>query len=532
MLSRIFLLLSFVLPLLAYADVTLNNGTTVPTDSMIVYILLGHSNMSGRADEDGTTNVDSINTITSIYHDEDPMLWSYAIQDMYNATTPTGVWVPAVWRIRNDFDSNPNWVGPGMPILKKLRDYYPKHHIGVIQVATGFAQLKLHFIDDKNDYGAKRWTQLSDAITGLKGKVRFGGVITMLGIVEVNQNLMAPAINYRTDLDTLITRIRNLADDQTIPLLASDLEQGDRKSLCAICSWYVDTPVGDTITKRIVQAEAEIPFTRMINTMWSLAGYVNNRFPLFRDDHHYNRVGMLKFADATIDALLQETSITPYCSPGDLSCIPVPLSSTSSSSSSNTGSSSSAAGPAFTFTSPSAGSTVQVGDTLSIQWQTDLKQVVDAYPQVSLDAGRSWLSIGITTSVLPGDPLWQNIPWVVPATMVDMAQQEVTLTGRSLRIRLITYTGTATATVQFSVEAAPSTRNAPLALGANLQLRNNVLFLQSPEPWQLQLSNLLGQPLLAQRGVAGNFEIALQGFPSGLYSAQINHRTKLIYVEP
>jgi len=475
-------LLGLMAPASVFADVTLNNQRVVPADSMIVYILLGHSNMSGRADLYGTTDVDSIAEIKSIYFVPDPYLWSYSINDGYNPASVTGVWVPALGRIREDFDrktGEDGWMGCGMPFLKKMRDVYPNHHLGVIQIANGWTRLNSHFLIDNKNGLINMWSQLQAAIMDLKGKVRFGGVITMLGIVEIQANDLAAAQTYRNDLDTLISRIRTLAEDSTIPLLPSDIEQGDRKSLCPTCNWFVDTPVGDEITAQILKAEDEVPYTRMINTMWSLAGWDPvTGFPYFRDDHHYNRVGMLKFADAAIDALLDVTPIAPY-SPSSSSEMQSSSSSSETSSSSEPSSSSlssSSAGPAFVITQPLEGAKAQIHDVIHIQWLTDLNQVQDAYPEVSVDMGKTWLSMGFLTSIIPTDSNWQNISWEIPATVTNYAQEVIPLDSLEIKIRLTTYSGLAKAVTSLLVLPPNSSDLSHRTLWTRMDRRANAVF--------------------------------------------------------
>ncbi len=140
------LFLALLCPYLIWADVTLNNGRVVPTDSMLVFVFLGHSNMSGRALYYGTENPDSMAMIHSIYDDVDSNIWQYHIEDIYNTRNiPTGTWIPARWRISNDQEVNysclEECLGPPMPFLKKVRSYYPQHHLGVIHVAGGTSQL-------------------------------------------------------------------------------------------------------------------------------------------------------------------------------------------------------------------------------------------------------------------------------------------------------------------------------------------------------------------------------------------------------
>jgi len=473
----------------ARSDVVLDNGTKVPTDSMLVFVFVGHSNMSGRADQYGTTNVDSLAQIRSIYFDKDAFLWSYHIEDAANTLSrPTGTWLPAVGRIREDSDKKPGeygWVGPGMPVLKKLRSYYPKHHIGIVQVASGWAQLKSQYLDDNTSASSSNmWSEIRSALTNLKGKVRFAGVVTMLGIIEVNANSSELADRFGSDLDTFITRIREVAGDPAIPLLASDLEQGDRKTICSFCSWYIDNPIGDTITRRIVSATQAVPHARMIDTKWSVQPMVGTLLPYFRDDHHYNRVGMMHFADETIRSFLEVTSFPPYCNPSDTSCRLKP---------DTTGDTTIKPPPptdtanGFAITSPLPGSQFATGNTLDLRWTTNLKLVSDAYPEVSLDSGRTWLGIGLTSSVLPDDPEWEHVTWTIPETMIDRAQKTVALAGRDLRLRLTSYTGTSKAETHILVQSP-----------AGIRLRNRLAQLGI-----VLRRDALGRPVRAERTATG-----------------------------
>ena len=210
------------MPNLVRADVTLNNGSVVPADSMIVFIMIGHSNMSGRATSYGATDVDSINMIYNIYNQVDPFLWNYHSEDLYNQTgVPTGTWIPALNRLSWDYEPASicltECLNVGMPFLKIMRTYYPKHRLGVIHVASGHAELKPHFIDNTPLHSVAYWSVLEKALTDLKGKVRFGGVIAQFGILEVVHKDASAAGAYRNNLDTLITRIRTIALGETHP---------------------------------------------------------------------------------------------------------------------------------------------------------------------------------------------------------------------------------------------------------------------------------------------------------------------------
>lgn len=472
------LYLVLLCPYFVLANVTLNNGRVVPTDSMLVFVFLGHSNMSGRALYYGTENPDSMAMIHSIYDDVDSNIWQYHIEDIYNTRNiPTGTWIPARWRISNDQEVNysclEECLGPPMPFLKKLRSYYPQHHLGVIHVAGGTSQLQMTYINDSPVYSRYLWSQIKAALMDLQGKVRFAGVITMIGMVEQRLN---PSVTsyFRRDLDTLITRIRTLSGEPNIPFLVSDLEQGVRKSLGNPDAYYIDRPTGDTVTKHILQAQDEIPFTRMIHTEWSMIPWVDGKALYFAGTHHYNRVGMLKFAEATLDAYLPIVNIPTYCSPGESCDISsssyAPLSSSSSSvelssssstidlsssSSSLEVSSSSLAIGSFTILKPDSAQIFSVGDTIPLQW-TASDEISDAYPEVSLDLGRTWLSIGWITSILRTDSAWGSIHWVIPSEMLDIWGEAVPVAGKSLRLRFTTYGGDAKATVPIFVNEESS----------------------------------------------------------------------------
>lgn len=522
--------LLFLLPFCAQANVTLNSGRVVPTDSMIVFIFIGHSNMSGRADLYGTANTDSIDVIHSAYADTDPYLWSYYINDAYNTLYTTGTWIPAKWRVQDDFDRNAEWLGPAMPILKKLRNYYPWHHIGVIQIASGFAQLNSFYIQDQSHYSSQRWTQLRTALEALKGKVRIGGVITMLGAVEVHNKNATAADAFRTDLDTLITRIRTSAGDVTIPLLVSDLEQG------SYGGWSVKNATGSSIRAQMLLAQNEISNTRRINTDWSICDSTTTCKELFRDDHHYTRVGMFKFADAALDAFFQETSIAPYCDPA-LACAPLPklattFAGTSSNSSSSSSASSSASTAGFTITSPLPESVAYIGSTLHLQWTTDpSKNIGDAYPEVSLDSGHTWLGIGLQTSVVPADDNWQDIPWTLPATMTGPDGDEIPLGYKRIQLRLTTYSGTAKAIT--NVLALPAATPVPFARNPetpNLTIQNGWLHVHNNAAWTLTISNPQGRTVLWRSGIAGQHNISMQHLPPGAYFVQLNGSARIVLI--
>jgi hypothetical protein len=169
----------------------------------------------------------------------------------------------------------------------------------------------------------------------------------------------------------------------------------------------------------------------MIPTDWSIGPVVDDIGFYFSDNHHYNRVGMLKFADATITEFLKVNSIPTYCTPQNSACAPAPLSSVSQYSAYQAPSSSSS--QPFTITEPTSGSVLYIGNILNLQWITH-GNIRDAYPEVSLDSGRTWLSMGLLTSIVPTDPIWQNFSWKIPATMMDQYSNTKSLDGVRIRV--------------------------------------------------------------------------------------------------
>jgi hypothetical protein len=124
---------------------------------------------------------------------------------------------------------------------------------------------------------------------------------------------------------------------------------------------------------------------------------------------------------------------------------------------------------------------------MDLRWTTDLNLVSDAYPEVSLDSGRTWLGIGLTSSVQPGDPEWEHVTWTVPETMIDRMQKPVALAGRDLRLRLTSYTGTSKAETHILVQSPVGIR-----LRNHLELLGIVL-----------RRDALGRPVRAEAAASG-----------------------------
>lgn len=243
--------------------------------------------------------------------------------------------------------------------------------------------------------------------------------------------------------------------------------------------------------------------------------WINDTALYFAGGHHYNRIGMLQFAHATIDALLPIANVTPYCAPGEAcsissssfsSWISSSSSAISSSINASSASSSSQALEAFTVTEPDSGRTYAVGDTIHLRWNAT-NGITDAYPDISLDAGRTWIGIGFITSIMPTDDAWSNVHWVIPDS----------LSGKDLKIRLTTYVENGPkAIIPIHVQEAASIGKIRDA-GIRFQLDSYTLRVQANRNWRFEICNLTGTPLLARKGRAGNTELSLASLPPGAY---------------
>jgi hypothetical protein len=273
--ATILLLISFHI---CFSQVRLGS-VTVPRDHIIVFIGIGHSNMHS-AWVSLIPKGDS-----ALFFEENPRIWNFNIADQYNGG-PNHAWIPAKEPIHQRNSGITPAIGPAMPFLKDLlAKLPPDYYLGVIQNAEGRAELKRHYLDDQEtDYGTHLYSQIRDAILALDTTVTWGGVYTMIGLLERTDQTASN--NFALNMDTFALRLRALTKTPQLPLLVSQYEKGSTQEF-ALSLYYAKE-----IVRQIDSIPSFVPFSRVIPTDWTVdsATYLN-------DAHHFNPTGIRFWAD-------------------------------------------------------------------------------------------------------------------------------------------------------------------------------------------------------------------------------------------
>ncbi len=272
----------------SHAQVELG-GTVVPKEQIIVFLFAGHSNMAGRCTPDDQT-----------VH---PRCWAYG-------ASGHRYWEPCKDRIFN----NSRGAGPATAFLKDLAEAYPQYYFGVIQNANTQAGVRWHNGNANNRYwkGAGRYEEMMGYARDLQGTVTFGGIVTMLGIMEATSG---SASYWNTFADDFATTVDNIRSDlgltaDSLPVLAQDYEM----EACGGFSASHDGP------QAIIAQNALIP------------GMVSHSAIIPTDDipcpdqcHHFDLTGMRTWAQRAFDVYTgsnwdfwADAETTPPSVPGNL----------------------------------------------------------------------------------------------------------------------------------------------------------------------------------------------------------------------
>jgi hypothetical protein len=163
----------------------------VPKDSIMLFINMGNSAMTGRDKSPDTAAADI-----------SPYLWKYEM-------SPANYdWLPAKEPVCVDARSTiaAPWGGPIMPFLKAMHARYPGYYFMVMQLSNSAWELQGHF-----NAGAGDHNNLMAQALILKPNVTIAGIISMLNIVEVEvkdtanyfQKVVDMVNHCRSDLGTL-----------------------------------------------------------------------------------------------------------------------------------------------------------------------------------------------------------------------------------------------------------------------------------------------------------------------------------------
>jgi hypothetical protein len=238
-------------------------GTVVAKDKMVVYLMIGHSNMVGQdlAHSDNVSN---------------PKVWNY----LWNGTK--------TWVLAKEPPNTPKsglsthgCGGPGMPFLKGMAAAYPDYYFGVLSNAslsstcrglnTGNNSSGLDPSDNRYWKGSYLYTQLLASAKEIQPDVTFGGIICMLGTVDATRTDEATCRNFSTDITQLVTDLRADLGMPNLPYIMGEYEAGATGSFAPTL-----------LMPGIIQSEI-----KLIPGKLSLSATVDSKGIQMLDDHHY-----------------------------------------------------------------------------------------------------------------------------------------------------------------------------------------------------------------------------------------------------
>ncbi|MBD3344815.1 MAG: hypothetical protein GF401_07105 [Chitinivibrionales bacterium] len=267
------------------AQVTIGT-TTIPKDSMIVYLAIGHSNMNGRGEKDKNIH---------------PRCWNYRIDSDNHA------WEPAVDSIHSQHlntNCRSQYYGRGsmsFQFIKKMAEAYPCYHFGLIMNGNtkGTINCDPHSNSCEhsggNNYyrkGGALYEELINCALEIKDKVTIAGIVAQIGYIE-SRECEARAYTFADDVAETVENMRSDLGLPDIPFLIGKYEETARDK----------TPYRDDVIEQI----------------WSIPGIlsksevINSDGPYY-DGHHYNLEGNRLWADSAT-AIMVRNGWGPSCEP-------------------------------------------------------------------------------------------------------------------------------------------------------------------------------------------------------------------------
>lgn len=272
-----------------YAQPGLNlGGHFIPKDSIMLFIDVGNSAMSGRDKQPDLVT--------------EPHLWKYEV-------SPANYdWLAAKEPICDDAYNKiaqPKG-GPIMPFLKKLHVLYPSYYFGVMQLSNSGWELGQHFLNNtQTDY-----TTLMTQANLVKPNVTIAGIVSMFNTVEVQNKDTA---NYLQKVSTMVSNMRSVLGSlsykgvaYTVPYIHAGYPVLAQSNTTA----QYDTSLAQTksIMRQIAQVPGAVSNSVVIPT--DSLTICMNCDPLGYLDH-YDSAGCTKWGKRTADTVLARGWIPP-----------------------------------------------------------------------------------------------------------------------------------------------------------------------------------------------------------------------------
>lgn len=241
-------------------------GVDVPSEKVIAFIHIGHSNMAGRSRSPFESRP---------YHFDETHPRAY----MYHVGSP-----PELAHEPNTAGDNEalrgNIGGPGTALVKEAAELAPDHYF----VSLGFGMASAYcsqFLP-----GALYYDQLIAAPKAIKGRVTFGGIFIYLGITE-RHGTESDRTGFAQCINSLVTAIRTDVGVPDLPVLLNDYEVGGSGEFV----------VGGEVYTAIKPQIDECPKVVSNLALVSCEGIG------MQDDHHFNLDGQRTWAQRALETM-------------------------------------------------------------------------------------------------------------------------------------------------------------------------------------------------------------------------------------
>jgi hypothetical protein len=176
--------------------------------------------------------------------------------------------------------------------------------------------------------------------------------------------------------------------------------------------------------------------------------------------------------------------------------------------------------PPVNLTSPNGGETFAVGDTVHIRWSAG-PTISSCGIQISIDSGATWMPVTRTRSVAPGDPDWEDYPFVVPDSLDGKS-----VVGDRVFFTVYDYFGVdrdrSNAAIHFTAPIVVRARPEASRLGAALESGGRLrLALPGSGRYRVSLADYRGREAARFDLDGGDRVLSLPGLPRGLYTLTI-----------
>jgi hypothetical protein len=261
-------------------------GTMVPSEKVVLFIHIGHSNMAGRATD--PVALHDFNYTTS------PRLWSYA---------KGGVWKAAVEPLSPD-NVTMGKAGPGMSILRAALAVAPPD-LYFVSVGHGQSGMTGGYCRGYLK-GGLFYSSTMDAALELKAKgVTFGAIWFMMGTAEFADT--GHVSTFGQCLTSVVTSMRTDLGMPKLPVLLGDWEMG------AMGKFLPTTDFAKSVIAQIKTTAAAVQPAAIIPTD-GLA--IQDPDPAANGEgvHHYNYAGHKGWGERGV-ALLKTGGWAPWALP-------------------------------------------------------------------------------------------------------------------------------------------------------------------------------------------------------------------------